>query len=233
MIESKRVLAVIPARGGSKGVPRKNIRSLGGKPLIAWTIEAAKQSQYIDRLILSSEDDEIIEIVKKYSCEVPFKRPKYLAEDATPGIEPVLHALEQIDGYDLVVLLQPTSPFRTAQDIDKCIEKLIENNSPSCVSVNEASVSPYWMYTIKDTGNLDAVIQQKKIVPRRQELPVVYTLNGAVYAAKIEWLREKRTFLTKQTTAFIMPKERSYDIDSEEDFLWCEYIVKTDRLREG
>lgn len=123
-----KILAIIPARGGSKGVPRKNIRDLAGKPLIAWTIEEAKKSKYITRLILSSEDEEIIEAAKKYGCEVPFVRPIELAQDNTPGIEPVLHAIEKCPGYDYVLLLQPTSPLRTVEDIDGCIEFLLNKN---------------------------------------------------------------------------------------------------------
>lgn len=118
-------LAIIPARGGSKGVPRKNIRNLAGKPLIAWTIEEAKKSKYINRVILSSDDNEIIEIAKNYNCEVPFVRPKNIAEDNTPGIDPVLHAIKQCPGYDYVVLLQPTSPLRTVEDIDGCIRYML------------------------------------------------------------------------------------------------------------
>nr|HPK54819.1 acylneuraminate cytidylyltransferase family protein [Smithellaceae bacterium] len=117
MIQGKTVLAIIPARGGSKGIPRKNITNLAGKPLIAWTIEEAKKSKYIDRLILSSEDNEIIQVAKEWGCEVPFIRPRELAEDDTLGIEPVLHALNTIKKkYDYVVLLQPTSPLRSVDD---------------------------------------------------------------------------------------------------------------------
>ena len=134
MIDNKRVLAIIPARGGSKGVPRKNIRNLAGKPLIAWTIKEGKKSKYIDRLILSSEDSEIIEIAKAYGCDVPFVRPEELAKDNTSGVEPVLHAVSKLEGYDIVVLLQPTSPLRTVTDIDKCIEKCIFEKAYLCLS---------------------------------------------------------------------------------------------------
>ena len=121
MIEGKKVLAVIPARGGSNGVPRKNIIDVGGKPLIAWTIEEARKSKYIDRLILSSDDREIIEIAKRWGCEVPFEQPAEMARDGTPGIAPVLHAIEMLPDYDYVVLLQPTSPLRQVEDVDGCI----------------------------------------------------------------------------------------------------------------
>lgn len=225
MINDKRVLAIIPARGGSKGVPRKNIRLLAGKPLIAWTIEEAKKSKYIDRLIITSEDTEIIETAKMYDCDVPFVRPVEFAQDTTPGIDPILHALEQIEGYDYIVLLQPTSPFRLAEDIDGCIESLVETQSPACVSVTGAESSPYWMYTMNEVGKMQPLILQEELTARRQELPVIYALNGAVYVAEVDWLKSSRSFLTEDTVAFVMPGERSHDIDTGEDFLWCEWLM--------
>lgn len=221
-----KILAIIPARGGSKGVPRKNIRDLAGKPLIAWTIEEAKKSRYIDRLILSSEDDEIIEVAKQCGCEVPFKRPIELAQDETPGIEPVLHAIEQCPGYDYVVLLQPTSPLRTVEDIDGCIEKLISSGKDFYVSVTESDKSPYWMYTVNQS-NMKVLIDRNKLITRRQDLPKVYNLNGALYVGKVELLYKKKSFLTEGTQAYIMPRERSYDIDSEMDFKICNYLMES------
>jgi len=226
MINDKKILAIIPARGGSKGVPRKNIRNLAGKPLIAWTIEEAMKSEYIDRLILSSEDNEIIEIAKRYGCDVPFIRPVHLAQDTTSGIAPVIHALDEIAGYDYVILLQPTSPLRMAEDIDNCIEKLIETNSPAIVSVTETNSSPYWMQTMSEEGRIQPLIKQDVLITKRQDLPTVYELNGAVYIAKTEWIKKNNSFLTEETVAYIMPKKRSYDIDTEEDFLWCDCLLK-------
>lgn len=219
-----KILAIIPARGGSKGVPRKNIRDLAGKPLIAWTIEEAKKSRYIDKLILSSEDDEIIEVAKQYGCEVPFKRPLELAQDDTPGIEPVLHAIEQCPGYDYVVLLQPTSPLRTVEDIDGCIEKLLNNNADFCVSVTEPEKSPYWMYTLEE-DRMVPLLPQDELVARRQDLPKVYALNGAVYVAKTRCLIIEKSFLVKDTLAYIMKSERSLDIDNELDFIICDKML--------
>lgn len=125
-------LAVIPARGGSKGIPRKNIREIAGKPLIAWSIEEAKKSKYITKLILSSDDKEIIDVAKQYGCEAPFVRPKALAADETPGVDPILHAIEQCPGYDYVVVLQPTSPLRTVENIDGAIEMLLAKKGFLC-----------------------------------------------------------------------------------------------------
>lgn len=221
-----KILAIIPARGGSKGVPRKNIRQLAGKPLIAWTIEEAKKSKYITKMILSSEDDEIIEVAKEYGCYVPFKRPLVLAQDDTPGIDPVLHAIEQCPAYDYVVLLQPTSPLRTVHDIDRCIEMMISQNLDFCVSVTEPSESPYWMYKVNEDGVMQPFTEQLEMVSRRQDLPTVYTLNGAVYVARVDKLLEEKSFLTPSTKAYIMPSERSFDIDTELDFIVCEQVLK-------
>lgn len=224
MINSRKVLAIIPARGGSKGVKRKNIKMFAGKPLIAWTIEEAKKSKYIDRLILSSEDEEIIGVAKDYGCEVPFIRPEELALDETPGIEPILHALDKISGYDYVVVLQPTSPLRIAEDIDVSLERMVNSQAGACVSVVEAEQSPYWMYTISEENKIRPLISQQEMPMRRQELSKVYALNGAVYIAGVEWIKRVRNFLTEETISYIMPKERSFDIDNEMDFAIAEFL---------
>lgn len=219
-----KVLAIIPARGGSKGVPRKNIRELAGKPLIAWTIEEAKKSKYISKLILSSEDEEIIEVAKKYGCEVPFVRPKELAVDNTPGIDPVLHAISMCPGFEYVVLLQPTSPLRSVEDIDGCIMKILESNAEFCVSVSNADKSPYWMFTLNNE-KLVPVIPQEQIISTRQGLPKSYVINGAVYVAKIDSLKKTKSFLTDSTFSYIMLNETSMDIDTMLDFKICEYLL--------
>ena len=131
MIEGLSVLGLIPARGGSKGVPRKNIRLVAGRPLLAWTIDAARASRYLDRLVLSTDDCEIGAVAIAAGCEVPFLRPPELARDDTPGIDPVLHALGQLPPFDIVVLLQPTSPLRLASDIDGCIERMLAARAPA------------------------------------------------------------------------------------------------------
>ncbi len=226
MIDGKSVLAVIPARGGSKGIPRKNLKLAGGKPLIAWTIEAAKRSRTIDRLILSSEDPEIIDCAKKWGCEAPFVRPAELARDETPGIDPVLHALSQLPPHDYVALLQPTSPLRTTEDIDACVAQCHESSAPACVSVCEVDKSPYWMYTLGARHQLTPILKDGvREAARRQDLPPVYSLNGAVYAARSEWLVRTRGFLGEGTVATIMKAENSLDIDSELDWVVLEAIL--------
>lgn len=219
-------LAVIPARGGSKGVPRKNIRDLAGKPLIAWTIEEARKSKYITRVILSSEDEEIIKVAKNYGCEVPFVRPQELAADDTPGINPVLHAIEQCPGYDYVVLLQPTSPLRTVKDIDGAIEHLLVNRAKFSVSVVEPSQNPYWMYELNKNEMIKPLLEGKNNAIRRQELPKVFSLNGAIYIANVNLLKATKSFLTDETIGFQMSPKHSQDIDTELDFSICELIKK-------
>ena len=224
MIKGKSVLAIIPARGGSKGVPRKNIRPLAGKPLLAWTIEAAQKSAYIDRLILSSEDEEIIAVAKAWGCEAPFVRPAELARDETPGIDPVLHALDALPGYDYVVLLQPTSPLREASDIDACIARCVEGDAPACVSVSPPAQHPYWTYMIDSKDHLSPLFENT--FNRRQDLPAVYALNGAIYVARTRDLRLTRDFLMPGTVAFVMPDARSLDIDSPADLTLAECLLE-------
>jgi CMP-N,N'-diacetyllegionaminic acid synthase len=224
VIGDKKVLAIIPARGGSKGVPHKNIRLLGGKPLITWTIEAAQHSRYIDRLIISSDDMQIIEIAKSYGCEAPFVRPSELAQDDTPGIDPILHALGILPGYDFIVLLQPTSPLRIAEDIDGCIETCFEDENTCCVSVTEPDKSPFWMYTLDEKHHLQSLFPHIK-ANRRQDLPYACVLNGAVYVADTTWLIQENSFMSMNTKAYVMPKERSMDVDTIADFNYIEWIL--------
>ncbi len=229
MIEDKTILAIIPARGGSKGVPRKNIREVAGRPLIAWTIAAANRSKYLDRFILSSEDEEIIKISQEWGCEVPFRRPLELALDNTPSMNLVLHALKELPSYDYVVLLQPTSPLRSHFDIDACIEKCFRQNSNTCVSVTESSQSPYWMYTIGNDGEMRSLFPSSQEMHQRQGLPKVYMLNGAVYVAKCDWLLQHQSFITPETLAYVMPPERSLDIDTETDLAVVDIMLKNSK----
>ncbi|MEX2459819.1 MAG: acylneuraminate cytidylyltransferase family protein [Paenibacillaceae bacterium] len=226
MINGKTILALIPARGGSKGVIRKNIRNIAGKPLMAWTIEAAKKSKYIDRLVLSSEDAEIINVALKWGCEAPFVRPEYLALDETPGIEPVIHAINTLPRYDYVVLLQPTSPLRSTADIDGCIEMCLSQSANACVSVTEPDKSPYWMYTLDDQNMMKPLLNKDQGITRRQDLPLIVALNGAIYIAKSDWLLNKKSFVSHETIAYLMPKNRSIDVDTELDLLLIEFILK-------
>jgi CMP-N,N'-diacetyllegionaminic acid synthase len=228
MMSDVRVLAVITARGGSKGVPAKNIRTLAGQPLLFWTIQAARQATRLDRFILSSDDAQIIRIAAEFGCEAPFVRPAELARDDTPGVLPVLDALERVQGYDVVVLLQPTSPLRSAADIDACVDLVVSSEAPACVSVTAVHEHPFWTYWLRPGGQLERVLQDDSArVSRRQELPPVYRPNGAVYVARIPWLRETQTFLAAGTLGYVMPFERSLDIDTASDFVHAELALRS------
>ena len=214
---SSSVLAIIPARGGSKGLPRKNILPVGGRPLIAWTITAALEARTIDEVILSSDDDEIINVADEWGCNAPFVRPAGLASDTASSIDVVLHALDRFPDFDYVALLQPTSPLRTSLDIDSAVKTLKVSGANSCVSVCLAEESPYWMYRVTEKMRLESVLPIEN-VSRRQDLPAVYVLNGAIYVARVSWLLQSRCFISKDCVAHIMPRERSLDIDTADDF---------------
>lgn len=225
MFDDQRYLAVIPARAGSKGLPGKNLLPLGGKPMIAWSIQAALASRYLDTVIVSSEDAEILAVARQWGAETPFVRPAELAGDATPGIDVVLHACRAMPGYDYVVLLQPTSPLRTADDIDQAIERCRDSRAPVCVSVTKPEKSPYWMYFLDEAGRMAPVVDAGRLPALRQALPEAYALNGAVYVARIDWLERAKSFLTAETVAYAMPRERSVDIDTALDFKLAEVLV--------
>ena len=224
MIKQK-VLGLITARGGSKGLPGKNLKELGGIPLIGWTINAAKLAPSISRLILSSDDQQIIETARQFGCEAPFIRPASLATDAATSMDVILHALEQSPGYEYVVLLQPTSPLRTSTDIESCISACIQSQAPAVVSVSEAKTHPWMCYRYNDHAFLESYI--KGVTPvRRQEMPIAYEVNGAVYVARVEWLKSQRSFISDLTKTYLMPIERSVDIDSSIDFLVAESLIR-------
>lgn len=226
MISGRKVLALVPARGGSKGIPRKNIRPIAGKPLIAWILEEAKKSRYIDRLVVSSEDEEILETSRRFGAETPFARPAELARDDSPDIEVVLHAIGRLPGFDYLVELQATSPLCTVEDIDGCIELLDQSGAQAVLSVVEAQPSPYWMFRLDESGSLGPLLARGELPARRQDLPPVYALNGAVSAARIPGLQERRSFLGPGTKAFLMPPERSVDIDDGLDWALCDLLLR-------
>lgn len=228
MINNQSVLAIIPARGNSKGLPGKNLRMIAGRTLLNWTIETAQQSKLIDRLVLSSEDDSIIRVAKQAGCEVPFIRPKALAQDSTPGIDPVLHALKELPHYDYVVLLQVTSPLRSTADIDNAIMLCEQQQASACVSVSEAACHPDWTFSVDEQHKLSSYTK-KELATHRQQLAKAYSLNGAVYVAKTEQLKKNKTFLNDETIAYPMPRTRSVDIDDEIDFQLAQLLFK----REG
>jgi N-acylneuraminate cytidylyltransferase len=224
MIGGARVLAVITARGGSKGLARKNLAPFRGRPLIAWTIDAGKASTLIDQVILSSDDAEIIAVAQGLGCAAPFVRAAALATDEATSLDVVLDAVERTPGYDVVVLLQPTSPLRTAADIDAVI-RLLEG-ADTAVSVTEAPSHPFLVYRPDAQGRLAPYAEPAPGASlRRQDLPPAWSLNGAVYAARVEALRAGRAFVQPgRTRAYAMPPERSVDIDTLEDLRTAERL---------
>lgn len=226
-----RLLALIPARGGSKGIPRKNIKPLAGKPLLGWTIEVARQAGSVDRIVVSTEDDEIAAVARELGAEVPFMRPAALSADDTPGIEPVIHALEQLPEVDWVLLLQPTSPLRAVEDIEGIVQLCLERDAPSAVSVTAVDKHPYWMYQRDEQDRLEPMIPDQPAITRRQDLPPAYALNGALYLARRDWLLEQRRFVGPDTVGYIMPQERSVDLDTPRDWYWVEFLIEQERFQ--
>jgi CMP-N,N'-diacetyllegionaminic acid synthase len=222
------VMAIIPARGASKGIPKKNIRSLAGKPLIAYTIEAALKSNTIDKVIVSTDSEEIAEISQQYGAEVPFLRPSHLAEDNTPTLPVIQHAISYLENKegikgDIVVILQPTSPLRNSNIIDEAVEKLRRTNCDTVVSVCEVKDHPFWSYYIKN-DILSPFYEGSAIC--RQELPKIYSLNGAVYVIKRDVLIEQNLILGKQMRPIVMAVEESIDIDDFFDLFIAEMVIK-------
>tara|TARA_Y100001935_G_scaffold255656_1_gene270588 strand:- start:4187 stop:4885 length:699 start_codon:yes stop_codon:yes gene_type:complete len=221
-----KVLAVITARGGSKGLPRKNILNLAGLPLIAWTIKSAHESEIISKVILSSDDDEIIEIAQQFDCEVPFKRPPHLATDTASSVEVLNHALKKYPDYDYVILLQPTSPLRTSNDIDAAFELMISSDAKSCVSVCHTSKTPYWMYTLNNERVLEKLLSNPIDIESRQAAPETFELNGALYIIQIDHFNEEQSLIPEKSIAYVMDRSVSIDIDCQLDFDICETYIK-------
>lgn len=224
-VRKVRTLGLIPARGGSKGIPRKNIRPIAGKPLITWTIEAALNSSMLDAVVVSTDDAEIAELASRAGAQVPFIRPPHLAQDSTPGLAPVLHALTELPGFDAVLLLQPTSPLRRTEDIDSCLRLALAHQSPSVVSVSEPDTHPYWTYRLTAGQTLEHLIDAAPVA-RRQDLPPVYAVNGALYYAQADWLWRSQRMVGPETLAFVMARDRSVDIDTSLDWQIAEMLLK-------
>lgn len=223
MLEEKKLtIAFIPARGGSKGIPKKNIKPLGGIPLISHTIREALKCAEIDRVIVSTDSDEIAAVAVESGAEVPFLRPAHLATDQSPGIDPVLHCLEQMKAVEVLVLLQPTSPFRTSEHIRESLA-LFQKTQSSVVSVSEANKHPAWMYTVDQTMTMQRLMDID--FWRRQDLPKIYCPNGAIYIASREQLVNEKSFLISTTKAYSMSRMHSLDIDTLEDWEYAEYLI--------
>ena len=230
----REILAIIPARGGSKGIRKKNMVLLCGKPLIQYTIDAAKKSTLISRIILSSDDDEIMNHCKSQDIEVPFRRPFKLAQDNTPMINVVKHTikfLKKKENYmpEYIILLQPTSPLRTAQHIDEALNKLINSDADSIVSVMEVphQFNPFSVMKLDVEGNLAFFIKEGKKYSRRQDKPILYARNGpAIFASKYEFISKSAILYNGKLLPYFMKRENSIDIDNTFNLILAEILLK-------
>lgn len=225
------ILGIITARGGSKSVPGKNIKLLAGKPLIAWTIEVALQSKELDRVIVSTDDENIAEVARKMGANVPFMRPVELSQDDSSHVSAILQVisfLEETEGYrpDYIMLLQPTSPFRTLEDIQKSVQLAKDYNAVAVISVCEATKHPYKTYKLNENNTLECFIPTDIKYKYRQRLPKVHEENGAIYLNQRRSLLRDRTFFPEGTIAYVMPEERSLDIDTLWDFYIADLVLK-------
>lgn len=225
MYKDKTFLAIIPARGGSKRLPQKNVLDLKGKPLIAWSIEAGLQSKYIDKVIVSSDDKDILTISKKYGADT-LNRPNNLASDTATTFDAIKHTIENSNKYDYIILLQPTSPLRNFKHINEAIELLEIKDADAMISVCAMDHSPLWSNTLDETLSINNFLKDEILNKRSQDLETFYRLNGAIYICKTEkLLEEKNFFLRDNIFAYKMDKESSIDIDEEIDFKVAELLL--------
>lgn len=234
---NKKYLAVIPARGGSKGIPQKNIKEMNGKPLIAYTIEAANKAIEMGALakcIVSTDSEEIAQVSRQYGADVPFLRPDYLASDTAKSVDVVLHALsyleEQGEKYDAVITLQPTSPMRTVEDLVGGMTLYDENDTDSVIAVYEDVKANGFNYYRMGPGSAGlAEHKEHNTGIRRQEMKPMYVRNGALYISSVQLLRERKIIIGDVPLLYVMPKERSIDVDSLQDFEYIEFLMKNER----
>ena len=231
MINGKSVLAVIPARGGSKGLPGKNIKVINGKPLIAWSIDCALKSKYIDKVIVSTDSNKIASVSKKYKAEVPFLRPKKLSTDKASSIDVIIHCVDWLERkkkfYDLIVLLEPTSPLRDTKDIDKAIELLLkEKKAESIVGVCKVE-SAHPDFLVKLEKNFLRPYKENKFKTiRRQDISDLYFFEGSLYISYVESLKKHKTFYHKYTLSYEVPKWKSFELDDITDYYIIEALLK-------
>ena len=230
-MKDQKILAVIPARGGSKGIPGKNIKILLGKPLIAYSIHAALRSQTLHKTVVSTDDESIACIARQYGAEVPFLRPPYLSTDTATSVSVLQHAVKYLsdtneNAADIIVCLQPTSPLRSAEDIDQAVNLCLRTGADSVVSLCLAEHHPYWMKIVVGNRVHPLMEVDDEKYPRRQDLPPVYQPNGAIYVTRRKILLEEERLLGANTLAYVMPRERSIDIDTPIDLKLAELIMK-------
>jgi CMP-N-acetylneuraminic acid synthetase len=229
-MNDNKYLVIIPARGGSKRLPRKNILELNQKPLIVWSIEAAFKSKYVNEVIVTSDDDEILNIAQNYGSKI-IKRPAYLANDTASSFDAIVHTIDDTQDYENVILLQPTSPLRTEKHIDEAIQLFESKNADAIISVCEMDHSPLWSNVINKDLSLKGFLNEDILNKRSQDLKKYFRINGAIYICKIEKLLEEKTFFINDNIyAYIMDRESSIDIDEKIDFKIAEIIMKENNV---
>ncbi len=233
MYNTRTILGIIPARGGSKGLPKKNITKIAGKPLIAWTIESTLASAYLDKVIVSTDDIEIAQVSREYGAEVPFMRPTELAEDTTPTIDVIKHAIEFYKEknivFDYIALFEPTSPLRQLEDIDNAIRQLIERepDADSLISAGEVHLEhPSIMKLVVD-NYLVPFHAPKKQISRRQDLETVYFPYGVAYISKTDTLLETGTFYQERTIPYLIERWQNYEVDDIYDLICIDAVMKS------
>lgn len=238
MENKKTIIAFIFARGGSKGIPRKNIRLLAGKPLIAYSIESGLNSQFIDRVIVSTDDHEIAEVAKQYKAEVPFIRPAEFAKDDTPEWLAWQHALREVNPgnskkIDLFVSLPPTSPFRAVEDIDRCIQMYFDNPGVDIILTGKKAARhpSFNMVSLDERGDAHLVMPLMKKINRRQDAPPVYDMTTVVYAANPDFICKANSIFDGRAKLVLIPEERALDIDTEFDFTFAEFLMEKSRKK--
>ena len=228
-----RVLGIVTARGGSKGIPRKNIRPLGGRPLIAWTAEAARSARLLTRSVCTTDDEEIAKVARAAGLDVPFMRPAELSLDTTPTLPVLQHAVRWLEDrgeqFDAVCLLQPTSPLRTGADIDACVVLLEQSGADAVVSVAPVppEYNPHWVYFTGDAGELKLATGEQTPIARRQDLPPAYHRDGAVFVTRRDVLMNDDSLYGKRLVGHVIDATRTVDIDTVEDWERAEQIIRT------
>jgi len=233
MSKNKKILAVIPARGGSKGIPKKNIIKLGGKPLIAWTIEAAKKSKHVNKIVVTTEDEEIKRAGLKYGAEAPFRRPTELATDKIHAVFPILHTIEWLaenEKYhpDIVIMLLPTAPFRGPVDIDNAVDLHLKSRGKTIIGVCESDKQLLHFRYIQDQ-NLVSLVKTKNLNVQRQDLEKIYYVNGSIYVSDAKRLMKEKTFHTRDAAPYVMDGDRCIDINTFADLERAKFMLRLNK----
>lgn len=233
MYKNKTFLAIIPARSGSKGLPNKNIKDLCGKPLIAWSIEVAKKSKYLDEIMLNTNSEKIANIARKFGVNVPFLRPENLAQDTSSTFDVIKHTIEFYKNelkkeFDFIVLLEPTSPLREVCDIDNAIEILLDNNlADSIVGISKTQgQNPVFLVRKNNNGFISGYANKNMLTVRRQDIEDIYFFEGTIYISKTDVLLQKQTFYHEKTLGYEVEKFKSLEVDDIYDFVMIEALMK-------